>query len=91
MPRSRMRQDCSRRRCSVSVDVTAMIRALGIIAMGIAIPISIWVGVIYRYSHPELTETQLFLANWPLKGCVMVLVLVAMFALHANTKRKYRR
>lgn len=26
----------------------------------------VWAGFVFRFLHPELTETQLFLANWPL-------------------------
>jgi hypothetical protein len=36
------------------------------IVLGAGLVLGGYVGVVYRFMHPELTETQLFLATWPL-------------------------
>lgn len=54
---------------------------LGLAAMAVAVLIGLWVGIVYRFAHPEATETQLFLANWQYAAAILVLSLVAALLL----------
>jgi hypothetical protein len=38
--------------------------------------LAVWAGVIFRFSHPEFTETQLFLGAWPAITAIAVLLLL---------------
>jgi formate hydrogenlyase subunit 3/multisubunit Na+/H+ antiporter MnhD subunit len=40
-----------------------------------------YTGVIYRFKHPDLTETQLFLANWRLSCCGLLSIVFGTFGL----------
>lgn len=42
-----------------------------------AVALAVWAGVIYRFSHPELTETQLFLGVWPAALAALALIAIA--------------
>jgi hypothetical protein len=50
------------------------------VLVGVAAAIGVWVGVAYRLAHPQLTETQLLLAQWPIITVAVGAVVLA-FAL----------
>lgn len=60
------------------------IRAAGFFLM----VMSLGVAMVYRFSNPGLTETQLFLTLWPLT----IVVLLALLAIALTSPKKpYRR
>lgn len=47
------------------------------VCIAIAVAGELFVGIWYRFGHPELTETQLFLNLWPAILGFIVLILLA--------------
>lgn len=61
-----------------------MTKVIGWGCLVIGVALSIYVGVYQRFSNPSLTETELFLQNWPV--CVVGVFFLMIAALARISK-----